>query len=158
VRNDDAREEFGCLRDLKHTHTVMTMNNRFKNAITSSVQLERGEHAAAMGLLDSVIAEAIKHGEIRWIRTLCHHAAIMCRFRENWASARAYYEQSLTSDPENARALYGLAAIALDEGDSVAARQYAIRCRTSILRSDDEILGVGPLDLIAKDWPDLVES
>ena len=70
----------------------MTTNNRFKNAIVSSVELEeRGEHAAAMGQLDPVIAEAIKHGEIQCIRTLCHHAAIMCRFRENWASARDYY-------------------------------------------------------------------
>jgi len=137
----------------------MTTNNRFKNAIASSVELEeRGEHAAAMGLLDEVIAEAIKHGEIRWIRSLCHHAAIMCRFRENWASARDYYEQSLACDPENARALYGLAAVALDEGDPVTAREYAARCHTAILQTDDEILKQALLDLIAKEWPDLVRT
>jgi Tfp pilus assembly protein PilF len=137
----------------------MTTNNRFKNAITSSVELEeRGEHAAAMGRLDQVIAEAVTHGEIRWIRTLCHDAAIMCRFRENWASARDYYEQSLASDPENARALYGLAAIALDEGDPVTAREYAARCHTAILETEDEILKQALLDLIAKEWPDLVRT
>lgn len=137
----------------------MIMNNRFKNAITKSVELEkRGEHAAAMGLLDEVIAEAMRHGEIPWIRTLCHHAAIMSRFRENWASARGYYEQSLASDPENARALCGLAEITLDEGDPVTAREYAARCHTAILKTDDEILKQALLDLIAKEWPDIVRT
>ena len=135
------------------------MNSRFKNAITNSVELEqRGEHATAMGLLDEVIAEAIRHGEIPWIPTLCHHADIMSRFRENWASARGYYEQSLTSDPENARALYGLATIALDEGDPVTAREYAARCHTAILQTDEEILKQALLDLIAKEWPDVVRT
>ena len=135
----------------------MTRNNRFRNAITSSVELEqRGEHAAAVGLLDEVIAEAIKHGEIRWIRPLCHHAAVVCGLRGNWASARGYYEQSLGSDPENARALYGLAAIALDEDDPDMAREYAARCRAAILQTDDKILQQALLDLMAKEWPDLV--
>jgi tetratricopeptide (TPR) repeat protein len=137
----------------------MPINARFRDAITSSLELEkRGEHAAALELLDQAITEAIREGDIPWIRTLCHHAAIMSRFIENWASAKRYYEQSLASAPENARALYGLAAVALDEGDPVTARQYATRCHTSILQCDDGILKQGLLDLIAKNWPDLVEK
>ena len=137
----------------------MTTDNRFRDVITKSVELEkRGEHAPAMELLDEAIAEAIRDGDVRWISTLCHHAAIISRFTENRASARQYYEQSLAADPENARALYGLASIALDEGDPVTARQYATRCRTSVFRSDDEILKQGLLDLIAKNWPELAEK
>jgi tetratricopeptide (TPR) repeat protein len=108
----------------------MTINNRFRDAITESVELEkRDEHALALELLDEAIAGAIRDGDVRWIRSLCDHAAIMSRSAEDWASAKRYYEQSLASDPENARALYGLAAIALDESDPVAARQYATRCQ-----------------------------
>jgi|SRR5438477_4997115 len=137
----------------------MTTDNRFRDVITKSVELEkRGEHAPAMELLDEAIAGAIADGDVRWIRTLCHHASIISRFTENRASAKRYYEQSLAADPENARALYGLASIALDEGDPVTARQYATRCRTSVFRSDDEILKQGLLDLLAKNWPELAEK
>ena len=137
----------------------MTLNNRLKDAITGSLVLfERGDHAEALKVLDEATVEAIREGDVRWIRTLCHHAAIMSRSIENWASAKHYYEQPLASDPENARALYGLAAIALDESDPVTARQYATRCHASIVGTDDEILKVGLLDLIAKKWPDLVEK
>jgi len=137
----------------------MPIDGRFKDAITGSLEHEkRGEHAAALELLDQAITEAIREGDIPWIRTLCHHAATMSRSAENLALAKLYYEQSLARDPENGRALYGLAAIALDEGDPVTARQCATRCYTSIQRSDDEILKVGLLDLIAKNWPDLAEK
>jgi Tfp pilus assembly protein PilF len=137
----------------------MTTNNRFRDAISKSVELEkRGEHAPAVELSDEAIAGAIRDGDVRWIRTLCHHAAIMSRSAEDRASAKRYYEQSLASDPENARALYGLAAIALHESDPVTARQYATRCHMSMLRSDDEILKASLLDLIEKNWPDLAEK
>ena len=137
----------------------MTTNNEFKDVISKSVELEkRGGHASAMELLEETIAEAVRNGDVRWIRVLCHHAAIMCRFHENWEAAKRYYQQSLVSDPENGRALYGLAAVALDQGDPVTARQYAARCHASIVRTDDEILKTGLLDLIAKNWPDLAEK
>jgi tetratricopeptide (TPR) repeat protein len=137
----------------------MTISNRFKDAITGSLELEkRGEHSAALELLDQAITEAIRKSDIPWIHTLCHHAATMSRFTQNWASAKSYYGQSLASDPENPRALYGLAAIALEEGDPGSARRYARRCRTSILLRNDEILKEGLIDLIEKNWPDLAES
>ena len=118
--------------------------------------MERGEHVDALKLLDEALADAIRERDVLWIRTLCHHAAIVSRFTENRASSKRYYEQSLASGPENARALYGLAAVALDEGDPVTARQYATRCRASLLQTDDGIWKQGLLDLIAKNWPDLV--
>ena len=137
----------------------MTSKERFRDAITKSVELEKlGEHASALQLLDQAIAEAIGDDDVPWIRTLCHHAAILSRFTKDWALAKRYYEQSLASDRENARALYGLAAVALDESDPATARQYATRCHMSILLTDDESLRVGLLDLIAKNWPEVVEN
>ena len=96
--NDGAREEFGCSGNLRCTQAVMTTNNRFKNAIASSVELEeRGEHAAAMGLLDQVIAEAIKHGEIRWIRTLCVCAKSLSPIPNNLSTSSQCMEQDIGS-------------------------------------------------------------
>jgi Tfp pilus assembly protein PilF len=134
----------------------MTEENRFKIAITSSLKLvENGEHEEALKLLDDSIAEAKQDHNVPWIRTLCHHAAIVSRFTENLTSARRYYEESLTSDPENPRALYGLAAVALDQGELELAKQYATRCHAAILRCEDEVLKQGLLDLLVKHWPDI---
>ena len=75
----------------------MTANNEFRDVITKSVELEKsGEHASAMKLLDEAIAEAIQNGDVRWIRTLCNHAAVTSRFHENWDAAKRYYQQSLS--------------------------------------------------------------
>jgi len=135
----------------------MTEQNRVKVAISNGLELvEQGKHEAALKLLDESIAEAVRENNVPWIRTLCHHAAIVSRFTENLASAKCYYEQSLNSDPENARALYGLATVALDQGEPDIAKQYAIRCRTAILQSDDELVRM-LLDLVVKHWPDLAK-
>lgn len=120
--------------------------------------MERGEHGEALKLLDDSIAETKRDRNVSWIRTLCHHAAIVCRFDENLASAQHYYEESLASDPENARALYGLATVALDQGQLEIAKQYATRCHTANLRCDDEILKKGLFDLLVKHWPDAAEN
>ena len=135
----------------------MTEQNRVKVAISNGLELvEQGKHEAALKLLDESIAEAVRENNVPWIRTLCHHPAIVSRFTENLASAKCYYEQSLNSDPENARALYGLATVALDQGEPSIAKQYALRCRTAILESDDELVRV-LLDLVVKHWPDLAK-
>src|SRR6266478_2160966 len=137
----------------------MAEENRFRVAITSSLNLvERGDHGEALKLLDDSIAEAKRDHKVSWVRTLCQHAAIVSRFTKNLASAQHYYEESLAADPENARALYGLATVALDQGQLEIAKQYATRCRTAILWSDDEILKQGLLDLLVKHWPDIAEN
>ncbi len=85
----------------------MTDENQFRFAITGSLKLvEQGEHAEALKLLDDAIGQAKRDQNVSWIRTLCHHAAIVARFTENLTAAQHYYEESLASDPENARALY----------------------------------------------------
>ena len=141
------------------TLDFMTEENRFKVAMTGSLKLVgRGEHAEALKLLDEAIAEAKRDQNVSWIRTLCHHAAIVSRFTENLTAAQHYYEESLASDPENAKALYGLATVALDHGHLGTAEQYAKRSHTAILRrDDDDVLKQGLLDLLLKHWPDIAE-
>jgi Tfp pilus assembly protein PilF len=138
----------------------MTESNKFRVAITDSLELvERGEHAEALNLLDQSIVKAKREHDVSWIRTLCHHAAIVSRFTGNFASAQRYYEESLAADPENARALYGLATVALDGGDLEIARQYAERCHTAVSRlENDDVLKQGLLDLVLKHWPDIAEK
>ena len=81
------------------------------------------------------------------------------RLLRDVGAARVY----VTMDTWESREAYEefrekLAVIALDEGDPVTAREYAARCHTAILRTDDEILQQALLDLIAKEWPDLVRT
>jgi len=137
----------------------MSAENPFRVAITSSLDLvERGEHENALRLLDASIAEAKRSCDVLWIRTLCHHAAIVSRFTQNLTAAQNYYQESLAADPENARALYGLATINLDQGELEIARQYAARCYIAVMRCGDEVLKQGLLDLLLKHWPDIAEN
>lgn len=137
----------------------MTEENRFRVAITGSLKLvEQGDHTEALKLLDDAIAEAKRDQSISWIQTLCHHAAIVSRFTENSTAAQHYYEESLASDPENAMALYGLATIALDQGNVEIAKQFAKRSHTAIMRRDDDVLKQGLLDLLLKHWPDIAQK
>jgi hypothetical protein len=137
----------------------MSAENPFRVAITGSLDLvERGEHQNALTLLDASIAEAKRSCDVSWIRTLCHHAAIVSRSTQNLTAAQNYYQESLAADPENARALYGLAGITLDQGELEIARQYAARCYIAVMRCGDEVLKQGLLDLLLKHWPDIAEN
>lgn len=137
----------------------MGEENQFRVAITNSLKFnDQGENAEALKLLDDAIAKAERDGNVSWIRTLCHHAAIVARFNENLTAAQLYYEKSLGSDPENAKALYGLAAVGLDQGHPEIAEQYAKRSHTAILRlNDDDFLKQGLLDLLLKHWPNIAD-
>jgi Tfp pilus assembly protein PilF len=69
-----------------------------------------------------------------------------------------YYKQSLASDPDNPRAWYGLASVALEQGETEMAKQYAIRCHAALVQSEDGVIKPGLLELLAKHWPDVVAS
>ena len=137
----------------------MSIENPFRVAITSSLDLvERGEYESALRLLDASIAEAKRTGDVSWVRTLCHHAAVVSRFTENLTAAQNYYQESLAADPENARALYGLATTTLDQGQLEIARRYAARSYVAVMRCGDEMLKQGLLELLLKHWPDIAEN
>jgi Tfp pilus assembly protein PilF len=92
----------------------------------SSLELAgNGEVTDAPSLLDDGIAQAKRDHDVRWVRRLCQHAAIVCRHAEELARAQSYYLESLAVDPENPATLYGLAIVTLDRGEADIARQYA---------------------------------
>src|SRR5690348_3597408 len=104
-------------------------SSRFRDAVTSSaLLLQQGEHDRALKLLDESIAEAIREQQHSWVRTLCHHAAVVSNFSGDSRREKRYYEQSLQSVPENPRALYGLAKVTSNLGEQETAILYARRC------------------------------
>ena len=135
----------------------MNEAQRYRSAITGSLDLLKlGKEQEALKLLDDAIAVAIQKGDrSSVVCTLCHHGAVLCHMSGNLSHAKRYYEQSLRSIPENPMALFGLARVALDQGDAITARQYAKRSYDATVSGDDEIAKRGLLDMIAKHWPDI---
>jgi thioredoxin-like negative regulator of GroEL len=117
-----------------------------------------GEGERALEVVDGAIKELVKEGEASSVVTLCHHAAILAGFGSSPSRVKHYYQQSLAVDPENSRALYGLAKVALQQGEPDTARQYAIRCHAALQRNDDSVIKRGLLELLGNHWPDVVTS
>jgi len=127
--------------------------------MSNSVRLlQRDECEAALRLLDESIAEAVREHQISWIRTLCHHAAVVSNFMGNSQLEKHYYEQSLAFDPENPRALYGLAKLAREQRAPEIARQYAARCHRAIVEGNNDILKDSLLESVVKHWPEVAEK
>jgi tetratricopeptide (TPR) repeat protein len=130
--------------------------HRFRDAINSSSKLlQRDEYEEALKLLDESIAEAIRGNQVSWVRTLSHHAAVISKFAGNLQLVKHYYEQSLAFNPDNPRALYGLAEVAREQGETEIARQYAFRCHRAIEESEDEIAKQALLELLVRHWPEV---
>jgi hypothetical protein len=68
-----------------------------------------------------------------------------------------HYEQYLTYSADNPRALYGLADVAMQEGEIEVAKQYARRCYRVLLKSADELAKKDLLDLVLERWPEVSE-
>jgi Tfp pilus assembly protein PilF len=136
----------------------MTEISPFRDAITKSTKLTgEGSYDQSFKILDDAIAEASGQNNTLWMLTLCHHAAIIAKFAGDVQRERKYYEKSLSSSPENPRALFGLAKVAKDAGDLEIARSYATRCYDAILVSDDEIMK-SLTELVLKNWPDVARK
>jgi len=131
--------------------------HRLRDAINKSAKLSQDEkHQEALELVDRAIADAILQGHASWVLTLSHHAAVIAAFLGDHQLVKKYYEQSLAYVPENPRALYGLAKVAREEGESETARQYAFKCYKALGELEDEdVVKQGLLDLVLKDWPEV---
>lgn len=131
---------------------------KYTDAITESASLMGQDGRKALSLVDQSIARAVRENEPSWVRTLCHHAAIISKFLKNQQLVEHYYKQSLAFVSENPAALYGLAEVAQERGELETARQYAVRCYRAIIRSDDEIMKQGLLDLVIEHWPEVADK
>jgi tetratricopeptide (TPR) repeat protein len=132
---------------------------KFRNAMSSSVRLaQEGRHEQALKIVDEAVAKAVDATENSWVRTLCHHAAIIARHNGNLDLSKRYYDQSLASNPENSRALYGLAFIAREQGDSDAAKLYAEKCYRALTHDEEAILRDEWMDLLLRNWPEVASK
>jgi len=129
--------------------------DQLKLAIHRSNELVQADkYREALGVLDEAISAAVKENHARWIRILCHHAAVIAQSHADLPRAQRYYERSLASDPEDPMALYGLAKVAYEQGRHDVAQDYAERCYAAVTHSDDPITH-GILDLLVHRLPDI---
>src|SRR5437879_3066014 len=127
----------------------------YRDAMGSSARLtQQGDNEEALRLLDGAIARAISENENRWVLTLSHHAAVISNFLGNCSQVKHYYEKSLAFNPENPRALSGLADVAKEQGELELAKQYAARCYKALIEGDD-FLKKERLATLLKKWPDV---
>jgi tetratricopeptide (TPR) repeat protein len=130
--------------------------HQYRDAMTKSVKLMRDDkHQEALGVVEEAVAEAIRRGESSWVLTLSHHAAVISSFIGDTQLVKRYYDQSLAFVPENPRALYGLAKIAREQGETEAAREYALRSYQALKKQDDGTVKQGLLELLIAQWPEV---
>jgi Tfp pilus assembly protein PilF len=98
----------------------MDYHDQFWGAINASAELWKlGKQQSAVKVLDEAIAYWVQgRRQKSSVRTLCHHAAELCRSAGNLSLVKHYYQQSLTHNPDDPIALYGLAEVALEQGDT----------------------------------------
>lgn len=126
----------------------------YRNGISSSARLaQQGDNEEALRLLDGAIARAMSESENRWVVTLSHHAAVISDFLGNLRLVKQYYEKSLAFNPENPRALEGLADVAKKQGNFELAMQYASRCYKALIEGND-FLKKEQLETLLKKWPE----
>jgi tetratricopeptide (TPR) repeat protein len=126
--------------------------HRYKDAMNVSARLSLEDGDKALRILDDAIALAISEHENRWVLTLSHHAAVISNFLGKPELVKSYYQQSLAFNPENSRALYGLANVAREQGDLELAKEYAARCHKALMDGDD-FLKDAQLEMLRKHWP-----
>jgi len=132
--------------------------DQLKDTIQRSSELSKqGEDEKALALLDDALTRAVLENKTRWIRTLSHHAAVISDSIGDLHRVRRYYEQSLASDPDNSKALYGLANALQRQGETELAKQYATKCYRSIRDSESD-LDRALLELVLDGWPEFRQS
>lgn len=129
----------------------------YRDAMSSSVRLsQQDQNQEALRILDEALARAMRQNENRWVLTLSHHAAVISKFVGDLERGRSYYQKSLELNPDNPRALLGLADVAKAQGDLELAGGYAKRCHKALIEGDD-FLRNELLELLLKKWPDATE-
>lgn len=130
---------------------------RLHHALMDSLRLSKGQQEEALRLVDTAIIEAMKEGDDSSVQVLVNHAALLNGVKRDLSLLKHYYEKYLTYSPENPRALYGLADIALKDGHAGNAKTYAKRCYEALLKSNNQKVKKDLLDLVVERWPEVCE-
>src|SRR6266404_1815953 len=130
---------------------------RYRDAMSASVKLsQQDRNQEALQILDEALVTAISENENQCVLTLSHHAAVISDFIGDLARVGDYYQKSLEFNPENPRALSGLADVAKAQGDLELAKNYAKRSYKALIQGDD-FLRNERLELLLKKWPEVAE-
>ncbi len=135
---------------------ILALATRERTVKDDSLRLSMsGQQKEALRLMDEVIAEAITEGDYSSLLVLIDHAGLLNGVKRDLSVVKRYFEQYLTHSSENPRALYWLADVAMEEGQTEIAKRYAKRCHQAILRSDDQKIKRDLLDLVLERWPEV---
>lgn len=130
-------------------------HERIQRALLGSLRHSMsGHHKEGLEIMDDLIAEAIMEGEEPWVFIFINHASVLnASGVPDQLLLKHYYNKYLAHSPENPRALYGLADVAMKEDENEIAEQYAKRCHRAILQSNDAKVKKDLLDLVLERWP-----
>jgi len=124
------------------------------HAVQESTCLSQsGEFVKALKLLDDSIAVAVRENWTRALETISRHAAIIAETSGDLARAKSYNEQTLAYAPEHPMALYAMAKILSEQGETKLAKNYAARCYEVSLRGGTEV-DRARVELLGKHWPE----
>jgi tetratricopeptide (TPR) repeat protein len=130
--------------------------HRYRDAMSATTKLmQQDRNEEALRLLDDAITVAMSENESRWVLTLSHHAAVISNFLGNLKLEKRYYQQSLSFNPENPRALLGLANVSEEQGEPELAKSYAARCYKALTDGDD-FLKDSLLERLLNKWPEVL--
>jgi len=115
-----------------------------------------GEHQQALKVVDDALAEGIRHGRITWIRLLSSHAWILCHSRGDLFRARYYSEQCLAHIPDDPWALYHLADVLFQQGETELAKRQAAKSYGLAMQSETKEAR-RLVELLTKAWPEVKE-
>jgi tetratricopeptide (TPR) repeat protein len=128
--------------------------HRYSKAMRASLKLMGDDMPGALRVLDDALATAARERQNQWVLTLSHRAANIARFLGDWPRVKHYYQQSLEFNPENPRALSGLADVAEAEGELEQAKEYAARCYKALIEGDN-FLKKERLETLLHKWPEV---
>jgi tetratricopeptide (TPR) repeat protein len=130
--------------------------HRYRDAMSATTKLmQQDRNEEALRLLDDASTVAMSENESRWVLTLSHHAAVISNFLGNLKLEKRYYQQSLSFNPENPRALLGLANVSEEQGEPELAKSYAARCYKALTDGDD-FLKDSLLERLLNKWPEVL--
>ena len=126
----------------------------FEASLHSNDLLREGRHPEALALLDIWIARAQQEGRNGWVVIFGSSASVISQSTGNLDLVEHYSRQILESDPENTLALYTLADVFFQQGQTDLAQQYAAKAYALVANSTNEV-SRGLLELLTTKWPEV---
>jgi tetratricopeptide (TPR) repeat protein len=133
------------------------MDNKHDVIVESLHLVQKGESEQALNMLDNALEQATEENHVKWIRTLCRHAALVAHIAGDRRREIRYTENALPYANDYSFAIYNFAQLLLRDGQADLAKQWATKAYE--LSATGET--VADRDLAAallKQWPEIAEN